>query len=104
MGRFVPVGALLIVVLTAINIIGLSAGKMTQNLLTIVECAGLVLVIVAGLFFAHPEPGAAGPVSAQGAFGLAMVFVLLTYGGWNDAAYLSAEIREIGRASCRERV
>ena len=25
--------------------------------------------------------------------GLAMVFVLLTYGGWNEAAYLSAELR-----------
>jgi APA family basic amino acid/polyamine antiporter len=24
---------------------------------------------------------------------LAMVFVLLTYGGWNEAAYLSAELR-----------
>jgi amino acid transporter len=27
-------------------------------------------------------------------FGLAMVFVLLTYGGWNEAAYISAEMRE----------
>ena len=25
-------------------------------------------------------------------FGLAMVFVLLTYGGWNEAAYISAEL------------
>ncbi len=86
--------ALLVVVLTAINIVGLSAGKMTQNLLTVVECLGLVLVTVAGFFFAHPEPGATAPLSSQGAFGLAMVFVLLTYGGWNDAAYISAEIKD----------
>jgi basic amino acid/polyamine antiporter, APA family len=26
-------------------------------------------------------------------FGLAMVFVLLTYGGWNEAAYISAEMK-----------
>jgi amino acid transporter len=42
-----------------------------------------------------------GPVasvaSPQAAFGLAMVFVLLTYGGWNDAAYLSAEIKHGSR-------
>src|SRR3954469_4520525 len=31
--------ALLVLILSAINIIGLSAGKMTQNLLTIVECS-----------------------------------------------------------------
>ena len=89
--------ALLVIVLTAINIIGLSAGKLTQNLLTIVECSGLVLVTVAGLFFAHPEPAAQLGIAAsssQGAFGLAMVFVLLTYGGWNDAAYISAEIKD----------
>src|SRR5690606_14136122 len=28
-----------------------------------------------------------------GAFGLSMVFVLLTFGGWNEAAYISAELR-----------
>jgi amino acid transporter len=31
-------------------------------------------------------------------FGLAMVFVLLTYGGWNEAAYVSAELRGGQRA------
>lgn len=86
--------ALLIVALTAVNIIGLTAGKWTQNLLTLIEASGLVLVIVVGFSITAPAeaaPAAAGP---QGAFGLAMVFVLLTYGGWNDAAYLSAEIKD----------
>ncbi len=89
--------ALLIVLLTAINLAGIGAGKWTQNLLTVVECAGLLLVVVAGFFFSPPVPAeaaAALPSSSVGAFGLAMVFVLLTYGGWNDAAYLSAEIRD----------
>ena len=27
-------------------------------------------------------------------FGLAMIFVLLTYGGWNEAAYLAGEVRD----------
>jgi amino acid transporter len=31
--------------------------------------------------------------AGTGTFGLAMVFVLLTYGGWNEAAYVSAEVR-----------
>jgi amino acid transporter len=39
-------------------------------------------------------PAAAGSgMPALGMLGLAMVFVLLTYGGWNEAAYLSAELR-----------
>ena len=87
--------ALLVVVLTGINLVGLRAGKATQNVLTLILCLGLVLIIVVGFFFAEPEAAAAAaPASTQGAFGLAMVFVLLTYGGWNDAAYLSAEIRD----------
>lgn len=86
---------LLVIVLTAVNIIGLSAGKWTQNLLTLIEASGLILVIVVGFSITAPaEPAAAVAAGPQGAFGLAMVFVLLTYGGWNDAAYLSAEIKD----------
>jgi amino acid transporter len=40
----------------------------------------------------------AGP---SGMTGLAMVFVLLTYGGWNEAAYLSAELRDGRRNMAR---
>ena len=106
----------LVVVLTAINIVGVNAGKRTQNWLTIVEVSGLVAIIVAGFFFASPEAAAPAVANAAaavagaatstpapaalpeaGMFGLAMVFVLLTYGGWNDAAYLSAEIRDGNR-------
>jgi amino acid transporter len=34
-------------------------------------------------------------------FGMAMVFVLLTYGGWNEAAYVSAELRNVQRNMIR---
>lgn len=32
---------------------------------------------------------------------MAMVFVLYTYGGWNEAAYVSAEVRDVGRDMMR---
>lgn len=98
---------LLVVVLTAINLVGISAGKTTQNLLTVVECLGLVLVIVAGLLAAPVAPAEASMAASPqrgGAFGLAMVFVLLTYGGWNDAAYLSAEIKDGHRNIARSMI
>jgi amino acid transporter len=34
-------------------------------------------------------------------FGLAMIFVLLTFGGWNEAVYISAELPEIRRNMVR---
>lgn len=88
--------ALCIVVLTMLHVIGIRQGKWTQNLLTLAEVIGLVSVIVVGLAFVPSStPAATASPNSGGAFGLAMVFVLLTYGGWNEAAYISAELREV---------
>jgi amino acid transporter len=63
-----------------------------------VEVLGVILVIGAGLSVT-PAAAAAAPASApaSSSCGLMMVFVLLTYGGWNEAAYISAELREVKR-------
>ena len=95
--------ALVVVTLTGLNVIGVHHGTRTQNLLTAVEILSLLLVIVGGLFLVDsPVPLATAPAaSPQTAIGLAMVFVLLTYGGWNEAAYISAETsdrRDVARA------
>ncbi|BAZ07683.1 APC family permease [Calothrix sp. NIES-3974] len=83
-----------IALLTVVNILGIYQGKLTQNLLTLAKILGILLVIGVGLFIATTP---AAPVTSNPnqttTFGLAMVFVLLTYGGWNEAAYLSAEVR-----------
>jgi amino acid transporter len=89
--------ALSVVVLTGLNVAGIQLGKWTQNLLTVTVVVGLGVVIVAGLFFSPGAPPPVAEVSPEGprhaAWGLAMVFVLLTYGGWNEAAYISSELR-----------
>lgn len=59
---------------------------------------GLLLIVAAAVLL-PVTPGTSAVATASGApslgaFGLAMVFVLLTYGGWNEAAYISAEIRD----------
>jgi len=87
--------AAIVVALTLLNIAGLRASAGTQNLLTVIEVCGLLAVAAAG--FLAPTVAAATPAAftttpALGMFGLAMVFVLLTYGGWNEAAYISAEL------------
>lgn len=88
---------LTVVVLTALNVIGLRQGKLTQKILTGCVVTAVLLVCLAGLLpggSAAPAPAAEGGAGG-GAWisGLAMVFVLITYGGWNEAAYLSAEVR-----------
>jgi APA family basic amino acid/polyamine antiporter len=89
-----------VLVLTAVNLRGIRAGAATQGWLTLLEVAGLLAIVLAGMHLAGAgapaaaaEAPAANSPSAAG-FGMAMVFVLLTYGGWNEAAYLSAELRD----------
>jgi APA family basic amino acid/polyamine antiporter len=106
LGPYSPVlyAALVVVSLTGINILGLRFGTGTQKLLTAIEISGMLLIAVAGFFFA-PGAGAAAAVplaAGQGqSLGLAMVFVLLTFGGWNEAAYISAELRSGPRAMAK---
>jgi amino acid transporter len=90
--------ALAILLLTALNILGLQHSKRLQHWLTITTLLGLLLVILTGLTLT-PAPTASAPVAAASSksWGLAMVFVLLSYGGWNEAAYISAEIKNYRR-------
>ncbi|MGH8185310.1 MAG: APC family permease, partial [Steroidobacteraceae bacterium] len=93
--------ALAVVILTSINLIGLRSSSRMQNALAILEISGVACVALAG-FLLDPAPAsAAATTGGAGAFGLAMVFVLLTYGGWNEAAYVSAEVRGGPRAVLR---
>ncbi|MFM7972924.1 MAG: APC family permease, partial [Betaproteobacteria bacterium] len=94
----------IVVALTVINWVGLNASVRLQTLLTALELLGLLAVVVAGLFVpASPAPVidwfVQAPAPAQ--WGLCLVFVLLTFGGWNESAYVSAEVRGGPRAMVR---
>lgn len=96
--------AVAVLLLTAVNLAGLRSSSRLQNTLAVIEIGGVLLVAFAGLTLEAAPPVTATTPNAPagaGAFGLAMVFVLLTYGGWNEAAYVSAEIRGGPRAVLR---
>jgi amino acid transporter len=94
--------AIATLVLTAINLVGLRSSSRMQNALGILEVGGVLLVGFAGMMLEEKPAVTQGAAAVSpGAFGLAMVFVLLTYGGWNEAAYVSAEVRGGARAVFR---
>ena len=81
-----------IAVLSAINVAGVSTGKWTQNVLTVAKVLGLLAVV--GIGFLYSAPDAPAPAqSAEPNWGLAMILILYAYGGWNDMAYVSAQVR-----------
>ena len=92
--------AAVIVGLTAINALGLHSGKRTQNMLTLLQVGGVVVLVVLGLA-ATPEatavPSTPAPSAETTRWGLVLIFVMLAFGGWNEAAYVSAETLGPGR-------
>ncbi len=85
-----------VVALTVLNVAGTLQSKTLQKVMEIVLISALVLLALAALVAGgSPKPA---PKAVSGAsFGLAMIFVLFTYGGWNEAAYLSGEVRDARR-------
>jgi amino acid transporter len=84
-----------VVGLTALNIVGTRESKTLQKVLTVALLLGMAAAIIAGLL-ASSAPAAAPKASTSGAAfsQLALIFILLTYGGWNEAAYITAEVRD----------
>jgi APA family basic amino acid/polyamine antiporter len=86
-----------ILALSAVNAVGLRAGKWTQNVLTAAKLAGLVAIILAALTV--PATNATASVSpGQGpGISLALILVMFAYGGWADMSFVAAEVRDPGR-------
>jgi len=88
--------AAVIVVLTIINIVGVKEGKWTQNLLTVVKALGLIAIVAVALIAPSQNPAPAVSVSPF-PLSLALVLVLFAYGGWNEMAYVAAEVKNPNR-------
>ncbi len=93
-----------VLILTITNILGVVFGKTVQNVLTFAKVVGLGAIIVAGFQSPRPDawnqPGLSLPELKALTFpfftpslGVALVLILYTYGGWNDAAFVAAEVK-----------
>lgn len=83
-----------VVLLTLMHLVGVRFSATGQQFLTATQIAGLLLLIGAAFLLAPAAAQVTTPLRSvsPGSLGLAMVFVLLTYGGWNEAAFVSAEL------------
>jgi amino acid transporter len=83
-----------IVVLTTINVLGVREGKWTQNILTVLKALGLLAIVGVGLLAPGRPPAPAEPAAfTMGGLELALILVLFTFGGWNEMAYVAAEVK-----------
>ncbi|HUN67465.1 MAG TPA: APC family permease [Burkholderiales bacterium] len=84
--------AIAVAALTLLNIAGTLQSKSLQKVMEIVLVTSLVLFALAAIAVGGAPQ--APPSGGGGSFGFAMIFVLLAYGGWNEAAYLAGEVRD----------
>jgi APA family basic amino acid/polyamine antiporter len=96
--RLVAVGV--IVVLSAVNYVGVRRGGLVQNVFTAAKLVAIAALIVAGLAWSGALPaspaGGAGEVTAGG-FVLAIAAGLFTYGGWHMVTYAAGETKDAVR-------
>ena len=96
------VAAVVVLVITGINIVGVEAGGRVQNVLTAIKILCLVAIIAIGGAFAlsvlpaHPveiEPAehADGPFLLL--FGAALIPIMWTIGGWDESPFVAEEVR-----------
>ena len=93
--------AISVIALTLLNLAGTLQSKLLQKVMETSLITGLVVFSIAALLAGGAPPGPAAASKGGASFGFAMIFVLLAYGGWNEAAYLAGELREGGRGMMR---
>jgi len=97
------VAVLALVIVTFINIFRVRAAEVFTNIFTGFKLVGIAAVIGIGLFFGNvkfnlfesatkTETG-----SLPAAFGLALIGVLWSYGGWQHASFVAGEARDARR-------
>jgi basic amino acid/polyamine antiporter, APA family len=95
----VPLAVGAILLLSAINYVGVKPGAVTQNVFTLLKLGALAVLIAAGLLLPHP-PHADEQVArvALGgevlAVGTALVPVLFAIGGWQQTNFVAEELIE----------
>lgn len=83
--------------LTLINCLGVKTGGRTQSALMVMKILAIAALVIAGAVFVGRHvtiTTAAEPHSSLTSFGAAMVPVLFSYGGWQTANFLAAEVKE----------
>ena len=94
------VAAVAVLTLTFINTLGVRQGTAVQNLMSVLKILALAAIVLVGVIVHHGSGSVLASMPATSSAplwrsaGVALVFVLWTYGGWTEAAYVAEETRD----------
>jgi APA family basic amino acid/polyamine antiporter len=101
-GGIGPLAIVFILIFSVVNYLGIRPGAIAQNVFTLAKLAALGVVIVAGLSVkggapAAPAGSATSWIETLRLIGLALIPVMFATGGWQNANFVGAEIRDARR-------
>lgn len=82
-----------VIALTAVNVIGVREAAHVSNLFTVGKIAPLLLFVVAGLFFLNPQTLTAHPVPGISDFSRAVLLLVFAFSGFEMAVIPTGEVR-----------
>ncbi|MCC6991169.1 MAG: amino acid permease [Acidobacteria bacterium] len=99
-GQLVAAGS--IVIITAINYVGVNSGNAVNGILTVAKVGALVVLPILALVYLRAEPVFTPVVPPDAArplvsFGVMMIAVMWTYEGWYYVAFAAGEIKDAAR-------
>jgi basic amino acid/polyamine antiporter, APA family len=85
-----------------VQLAGVRAGSVFQNVWTVLKLTLIAGFIIAALVFGDSQPISFAPstadftIVASAPFAISLVFVMYSYSGWNAATYIAGELRDPG--------
>lgn len=93
---------IIVLILSGLNILGLRLGTKIQNTLTLAKIISIMAIIFVGFssgrgnisHFSTPAITDSSSLSIFSSFGLALVPILWSYGGWHENTYVAGETKD----------
>lgn len=89
----------IILVFTLIHYFGLKSGSKVQNLLTMLKVGLILVLVIAGFVFGEGsfehfrvQKEVAGGWAGMKTMGLALMWIMFAYSGWNASTYVGSEV------------
>ena len=89
----------IILVFTLIHYFGLRSGSRVQNVLTVIKVGLISLLLFTGFVFGEgsfehfrPQNGDSFPAANPKTVGLALMWIMFAYSGWNASTYVGSEV------------
>jgi APA family basic amino acid/polyamine antiporter len=98
------IAVLAITLLTVMNVIGVKFGSLFASIFTSAKLLGILIIILLGVFYGIYDTNAfnftwndASSKTLTSSFGLALIGVTFSYGGYQHATFIAAEVKDAQR-------